>query len=111
MATQENIEYLVLHHLAADIASEIAADPVIISAKLLEEGFIPQAQHDSTKMQDKESKAKELVERVKGKVRLKPERFDTFIKILSEFPWLNEIVEAMNKKRDELVSHNYKNAQ
>ena len=110
MATQENIEYLVLHYLAADIALQIAADPVTISAKLLEEGFIPQAQHDS-KMQDKESKAKELVERVKGKVRLKPERFDTFIKILSEFPWLNEIVEAMNKKRDELVSHNYKNAQ
>ena len=33
MATKENIEYLVLHDLAADIVSEIAEDPVAISAK------------------------------------------------------------------------------
>ena len=111
MATKESMEYLVLHDLAADIASEIAGDPVAISAKLLEKGFISEAQHNSTKMQDKEekSKANELVELVKRKVRLNSERFSSFINILSEFPWLKDIAELMQKKLDErtnLVSHN-----
>ena len=100
MATKENIEYLVLHDLAADIVSEIAEDPVAISAKLLEAGFFPEARHNSIKKPEKDdkSKANELVEQVKKKVRLNPKRFKEFINILSEFPWLKDIAELMRRK-------------
>ena len=47
-------------------------------------------------------KANELVEQVKKKkVRLNPKKFSSFINILSEFSWLEDIAELMQKKLDE----------
>ena len=106
MSTKENIEYTTLVELTADITSEIAADPLAISEKLRAKGFIAEAQHNAARsdgITDQE-KASKLLEQVTRKVKLRRERFHEFVKILSEFMWLKDIVESIQEKLEHKIS-------
>ena len=69
MASKENIEYTILTELTPQITSELAADPLAISEKLLANGFISPAQHTLMRSdtKDSHSKTSELLEQVTRK--------------------------------------------
>ena len=95
MAIKQNIEYITLLRCTAELISEISADSLSISARLLAQGLIPQALHGSPK-------ASELVQHVTSKVKTFPGNFEVFVGILNEFPWLQEIVELIHKTYNEV---------
>lgn len=83
-----NTEYTTLLRCTSELISEISADALSISARLLAKGLIPEALHRSPK-------ANELVQHVTSKVKLNQENYEVFISILSEFPWLGDIVKLI----------------
>ena len=96
MAINQNIEYATLLRCTAELNSEISADPTSISTRLLAQGFIPQLPPHSSPT------AEDVVKQVTTKVKTFPNYFEAFISILSEFPWLQDIVKLIRKTYNEL---------
>ena len=99
MAAGENIGYRVLDEHAAEIISELAEDPLSVSAELFAKGFIADPQHKSMQTAAKadEVKAGELVEQVKRKVKKYPHKYQEFLDILTNFTWLKDMAKACDE--------------
>ena len=96
MATKQNIEYMTLLSCTSELTSEISADPASISTKLLAKGLIPPPPLYSS------PKASELVQQVINGVKTFPNRYETFMSILSEFNWLQDVMQMIHEKYDGL---------
>ena len=106
MATQENIEYLALLKCKVELTSEISADPLSVATALVAKGLIPESVHTSMLNLTKENnvKASELISQVTNKVRTFPVAFDEFLKVLSSFIWLKNILDLITEVHDKLKS-------
>ena len=96
MATKQNIEYMTLLRCTSELTSEISADPASISTKLLAEGLIPPPPLYSS------PKASELVQQVTNGVKNFPNRYETFMSILSDFTWLQDVSQLIREKYNDL---------
>ena len=106
-----NIEYKTLLNYTTELTSEISADPLSVSGRLLAVEFIPESVHSSTQLQakDKQLKASEIVSLVTNKVRTFPEKFEVFLGILEGLPWLKDIAGLVRKRYGELKTQQLDN--
>ena len=104
MATKQNVEYETLLSCTSELTSEISADPLSVSEKLVAKGLIPPSLHSSAQLQakGKELKASELVQQVTNKVKIFPSKFGVFMSILGEFLWLKDVLELVNERYHQL---------
>ena len=78
----------------------IAADPLGIAERLLEEGLASPAHVKAAQLQgvDDYKKAGALVQHIRETVEHSPENFNTILDILNEFPWLQDSVKAIREE-------------
>lgn len=93
----QNAEHVTLLDLTDKLTSEIAADPLSVSARLVAAGLIPESLHASIQLQDKDkdTRANELVEAIIKQIKECPNRFEAFLAVLNEFPWLLDIAKLV----------------
>ena len=99
----QNSEYTALVNCTAELALEIAVDPLAVSERLVAEGLIPTSLHDTlqyVQTSEKEGKAYEIVHSVSNKVKVSPNKLKVFLDVLGEFPWLSDVVQLIHEKKD-----------
>lgn len=104
MATNRCVEYISLLSCEEELVSEISADPLAVSSRLVIEGLIPPSLQPSEPLSSKEKKkqkARELVQVVTNKVKTFPRKFNVFVSILGEFTWLQDLAQLVREKYHE----------
>ena len=102
-----SVEYVSLLSCTEELISEISVDPLALSGRLVTKGLIPPSLPASAllSVEEKEAKARELVQQVTNKVKTFPKKFNVFIDSLREFIWLEDIAQLVCEKYDELKAH------
>ena len=103
MATNQGVEYVSLLSCKEQLISEISADPLAVSSRLVIEGLIPPSllPAEPLSSKEKEQKARELVQVVTNKVKNFPSKFNVFVSILGEFTWLQDLTQLVREKYHE----------
>ena len=82
----QNVEFLTLQHFTSELSIAISADLTKVAEKLFAKRVISQAQlEEALQLYREESKrASRLVTQALSQIRLDPEKFDVFLKVLEE---------------------------
>ena len=82
------------------LIGRISTDPLVVANKLVEAGLVPPKLVGTMLLphRDNYDKAAELVLQVTNMVESTPEKFEVFISILSNFLWLDDLVESVYKQ-------------
>ena len=104
MAESSSAEYRALVANNDKMISEISADPLTVTSKLMAKGLIPPVSLSSAHLQakEKELKASELVEQICKKVNTFPEKFELFVEVLNELMWLQDLANLLAKECNKL---------
>lgn len=105
-----SVEHSTLCQLTTKLVSAITVDPLQVSTKLLERGVVSQELVESMldKKRDNFEKATELVLQVTNKVQSLPTTFETFVGVLSEYLWMDDVVELLRQRYNENKEHEEK---
>lgn len=102
MATtvSQSVEHATLVEYAEKLASGISADPLVVANKLLEARLAPPKLVRTMLLQsiDNYDKATKLVLEAVTIVESYPEKFRAFMNVLSDFLWLRDLVESVQKQ-------------
>ena len=90
------VEYEALLSCKDQLISELSSDVQTISRKLLDKDLIPPSLL-------KGQNACDIVECVLNKVKFFPEKYDSVISVLTECPWLNDLVKLLSETLGELI--------
>ena len=94
----DSIEYKTLVRCRNKLVSAFKLDPVTIANNLVARNLIPPAvASEVTELATKEQKAGVLVECVFGKVEISQRQYDSFIAVFSEYGWLSDLVDVLNR--------------
>ena len=98
VAITESVEHSTMVEHAERIISGISVDPLVVANKLLEARLVPPKLISTMLLSSKDGydKATELVMQVMKAVESTPEKFDVFLSILSNFLWLDDLVESVH---------------
>ena len=101
MAEFLSVEYRALVKNTHKMISEISGDPLNVASRLIEKDLVASGSLGSMNSLAKEKalKASELVEQVNNKVSTFPEKFEVFIEILNELPWLRDLAKLLQDER------------
>ena len=86
------------------LIARISTDPLVVANKLVEAGLVPPKLVGTMLLPSRDSyeKAAELVLQVTNVVESSPEKFEVFMSILSNFLWLDDLVESLYKPTNKL---------
>ena len=94
----DSIEYKTLVRCRNKLVTAFKLDPVTIANNLVAKNLIPPAvASEVTELSTKEQKAGVLVECVFGKVEISQRQYDCFIAVFSEYGWLGDLVDVLNR--------------
>ncbi len=102
-SSRGSVEYLTLVQCTGKLSNGISRDPVKVAQKLFELFLVSQAQVTKSLSQSKDehTKASVLVNEITRSVGEFPERFETFLNILSECLWLQDEVKHVRRQYEE----------
>ena len=85
----------------------IRIDPLSIAIKLIAKELLPYSIADRMRLPGitEEVKATDLVASVRGLIAESPEKFNDFVKILKEEPWLNSVSETLSSTYSKCIKH------
>ena len=85
----------------------IKIDPLSITLKLISKELLPHTLADRMRLVGitEEVKATGLVASVRGLIAECPEKFNDFVRILKEEPWLNSVSETLSSSYSKCIKH------
>ena len=96
----DSVEMKAMLDHAQELTTVLSSKPLAVAGVLVDKGFIHNEILEEM-LADKtaEGKSRTLVEAVRKKIELAPEKFEEFLEILSELIWTKDIAEKLRSTK------------